>query len=111
MMLFYAAVMADWRAHAPPGVTIRCHIDRHLHNRSRSYPGKTIVKDQVYADDTTLLSSSWETCKSQWHRYQQVCGKWGLTLSYKKTKHIVAGANDTNGEALPVPATEPQVET
>eukprot|EP00662_Eupelagonemidae_sp_cell21_P017359 gene17359-biopygen53959 len=111
MNCFYAAVMSDWRRQVPAGVTIRFNIDGHLHNRSRAHPGRTIVKDAVYADDTSLMSTSWETAKLHWARYQQVCGKWGLTISYKKTKHMVAGNNDTQDESLTVPEGEPAIES
>eukprot|EP00662_Eupelagonemidae_sp_cell21_P058341 gene58341-biopygen14896 len=111
MNCFYAAVMSDWRRQVPAGVTIRFNIDGHLHNRTRAYPGRTVVKDTIYADDTTLLSASWSNSQLQWHRYQQVCGKWGLTISYKKTKHMVAGNDDTGGESLSVPEGELPVES
>eukprot|EP00662_Eupelagonemidae_sp_cell21_P057961 gene57961-biopygen51883 len=104
MNCFYAAVMSDWRRLVPAGVTIRFNIDGHLHNRTRAYPGR------IYADDTTLLASSWSTSQLQWHRYQQVCGKWGLTISYIKTKHMVAGNDNTCGESLNVPEGQPALE-
>ena len=67
----------------------------------RSKPsGSVRLQDVEYADDTTLLSWSWGNAQRQWFAFLGVTKAWGLTVSIKKTKHMVAGMDDTNGEVL-----------
>ena len=70
----------------------------------RRVPGRAAdrsrIGDTVYADDTTLLSSSWETAKAQWHRYIDVVGQFGLTIAFPKTKAMVSGQDDSGGMLL-----------
>eukprot|EP00660_Eupelagonema_oceanica_P015280 gene15280-6738_t len=100
--LFYAAVLAEWRRLAPTDITIRFAVDAKLTNCNRTFRAadRSHIGDTVYADDTTLLSSSWETAKAQWHRYIDTVGKFGLTIAFAKTKALVAGNDDSGGMLL-----------
>eukprot|EP00666_Eupelagonemidae_sp_cell4sb_P000427 gene427-4293_t len=102
--LFYAAVLTEWRRLAPPDITIRFAVDAKLTNHGRTFrpADRSQIGDTVYADDTTLLASSWETAKAQWHRYVDVVGKFGLTVAFAKTKAMVAGQDDSGGMLLAI---------
>eukprot|EP00661_Eupelagonemidae_sp_cell13_P019349 gene19349-biopygen23482 len=101
--LFYAAVLDEWRRELPPDIELRFSLSTGLEqNRARRFrPGDSaVIHDTIYADDTTLLSSSWEGMKRKWQRYVDVVGRFGLTIAYTKTKVLTAGADDTGGDRL-----------
>eukprot|EP00664_Eupelagonemidae_sp_cell27_P000687 gene687-9060_t len=72
----------------------------HKNNRTFRAGDRSQIGDTVYADDTTLLSSSWETAKASWHRYVDVVGRFGLTVAFSKTKVLTAGRDDSGGMLL-----------
>eukprot|EP00660_Eupelagonema_oceanica_P009084 gene9084-3526_t len=106
--LFYAAVLDEWRRQAPPDIEVRFALDggfpHHRTDRRFRAEDRAAVGDAVYADDTSLFAASWETAKRRFHRYADVVGRFGLVVSFPKTKHMVVGRDDTGG--FPLATTE-----
>ena len=106
--LFYGAALAEWRRRAPPDVEFRFAIDGNLTMKYRTFRahGRSTVSDVTYADDTMTASRTWETAKGRWHAYVDVAGRFGLTINVPKTKHLVAGRDDTGGVLLAADTTK-----
>eukprot|EP00664_Eupelagonemidae_sp_cell27_P000815 gene815-101_t len=101
--LFYAAVLDDWRRGAD--ADIKLHLtpgakDLRAAGRRGCKTRATRVDDVIYADDTTILASSWHTAQRKWYRHVDVVGRFGLTIAYPKTKVLAAGFDDTGGDRL-----------
>ena len=55
------------------------------------------------------MASSWESARVSWHAYVDVTGRFGLTVAIPKTKHLVAGKDDTRGWLLAADARRQEV--
>eukprot|EP00664_Eupelagonemidae_sp_cell27_P003086 gene3086-2596_t len=101
----YGAALDVWRASLPEDVGIKFTfgVAGRLRQGDNAFPRhhKGKVTDTILADDTTLFTSSWENCKASYRSYSDVVSRFGFTVSLKKTKHLVAGGDDTGGCTLP----------
>ena len=109
--LFYAAALDAWRRGVDDDIVLRFRIGASLQSTAAAVAqqaaeggfraeDRTAIHDTIYADDTTILASSWETAKHKWRRYVDVVGRFGLSIAYAKTKVMTAGRDDTGGDRL-----------
>eukprot|EP00666_Eupelagonemidae_sp_cell4sb_P007430 gene7430-44_t len=101
--LFYAAVLDEWRRQAPADITITFSVDGDLQRcrkRQLKRGEQMAIGDTVYADDTSLFASSWESMQRRWFRYTDVVGRFGLVIAHTKTKVLTAGRDDSGGWPL-----------
>eukprot|EP00663_Eupelagonemidae_sp_cell21sb_P008185 gene8185-531_t len=102
--LWHAAVLAEWRRELPEDIEVefrvQADITRARADQGRPGSGSVRIDDSSYADDTAWHASSWETCKRRWSRFVEVTRRFGVTISYRKTVHMVSGEDDTEGDLL-----------
>ena len=101
--LFYAAALDVWRRGVEHDIELRFRIGTRLQvDSSDVFREDDVLRidDTIYADDTTIFARTWETVKRKWHRYVDVIGRFGLTVSYTKTEVMTAGVDDTGGDRL-----------
>ena len=85
------------------GTTVLYQLDQQLFRRSTSGAGKVYVNECQFADDVALLATSRAGAEGAIGAYHSAAAAFGLTVSYSKTKFLVAGhAIIMEGDMLPI---------
>ena len=61
-------------------------------------PSHVLATELQFADDAAAVGDSRESIVRAAERLVEVLSEWGLTMSFHKTKQLVAGASDTWGK-------------
>ena len=77
-------------------------LDQQLFRRSTSGAGKVYVNECQFADDVALLATSRAGAEGAIGAYHSAAAAFGLTVSYSKTKFLVAGHGVTEEDMLPI---------
>ena len=62
----------------------------------------SLVTELCFADDAVLTASTWEDITKATVELQQVTGECGLTISFPKTKLMVAGTGILESDVVPL---------
>ena len=81
------------------GTTVLYKLDQRLFRRSTSGAGKVECQ---FADDVALLATSRAGAEGAIGAYHSAAAAFGLTVSYSKTKFLVAGHGVTEEDMLPI---------
>ena len=85
------------------GTTVLYKLDQQLFRRSTSGAGKVDVNECQFADDVALLAASRAGAGGGGiGAYHSAAAAFGLTVSYSKTKFLVAGHGVTEEDMLPI---------
>ena len=77
-------------------------LDQQLLRRSTSGAGKIDVNECQFADDVALLATFRAGTEEAIRAYHSTAAGFGLTVSYSKTKFLVAGHGVTEEDVLPI---------
>ena len=84
------------------GTTVLYKLDQQLFRRSTTGAGKVDVNECQFADDVALLATSCAGAEGTIGAYHSAAASFGLTVSYSKTKFLVAGHGVTEEDLLPI---------
>ena len=81
------------------GVVVKSKFDKKLFRCYTRNATESRMTECLFADDGALLASSREGAERAASEYQSTSGKFGLSVSIQKMKHLVAGREaDESGE-------------
>jgi hypothetical protein len=105
--LFFAAVMFEAMRGLPEGsgIGVKFKLDGKLWN-NRRLQSKTareeFIRELCYADDCGLVSHTPEELQDFMTRVGEACGKYGLTISFKKTEVMKQATGDSNNDEVKI---------
>ena len=94
--IFFSMVLQYTFADSPEGVYVRTRSDGKLFNiaslRAKTKTYEVLMRELLLADDPVLISLSKEGLQHLVDKLSYTCKEFGLTISLKKTKIMVQGA-------------------
>lgn len=106
--IFFAAVLSRWRelvnsSSTATGINITCsEMNGILFPRSWRNGTNVCLFDLEFADDAVLLASSQMAVDVSLRCFYQACREFGLSISFPKTKFLVAGNTAEEVDLLPI---------
>ena len=97
--LYFNAVVSAWRDRCKPfGVDILYKLGGKLVGERTRKPETTILTEFLFADDAAAVCSTREEVEKAARILDETTRDWGLTMSFPKTKLLVAGPQPTTDE-------------
>jgi hypothetical protein len=105
--LFFAAVMFEAMRDLPEGsgIGVRFKLDGKLWDNRRlqsKSAREEFIRELCYADDCGLVSHTPEELQDFMTRVSEACGKYGLTISFKKTEVMKQATGDSNDDEVKI---------
>ena len=112
--LFSCLVIERWRARLEEvegvGVDLHFKYDEKLFRRYSRNAQVRLLTECLFADDGALLATSRNGMERAVQEYRSVESQFGLTVSVKKTKHMVVGRQVDESEREPIAVEEGEIQ-
>ena len=97
-------VIEEWRRRCQPfgSVEVLYKCGDKLMGELTRRPSSMVVTECQYVDDAAVVGDTRESIERAAHALTKVTSEWGLTMSFPKTKLLVAGARCEEEDLQPI---------
>ena len=101
--LYFNLVIEEWRRRCQPfGTEVLYKCGGKLVGERTRRPSHVLVTELQFADDAAIVGDSRESIVRAAEQLVEVLSEWGLTMSFPKTKLLVAGASCGEEDLQPI---------